>query len=107
MISRTISGVQRSANTSEARPMGAQASSETNVVTQWNRTLLSALATAGTPPPAAIRIGAIVQAAVFDAVNGIEPHYTAIHVAPAAPEGASRKSAAAGAAYTALVLLFP
>jgi len=66
-------------------PMGAQASSETNVVTQWNRTLLSALATAGTPPPAAIRIGAIVQAAVFDAVNGIEPHYTAIHVAPAAP----------------------
>jgi hypothetical protein len=88
-------------------PMAAQASSETNVVTQWNRTLLSALATAGTPPPAAIRIGAIVQAAVFDAVNGIEPHYTAIHVAPAAPEGASRKAAAAGAAHTALVLLFP
>jgi len=37
------------------------------------------------PPPAAIRLGAIVQASVFDAVNGIDPQYTAIHVAPAGP----------------------
>ncbi|TMB99739.1 MAG: vanadium-dependent haloperoxidase [Chloroflexi bacterium] len=87
--------------------MVAQAGGGTNVVIQWNRTMLTVLTGAATPPAAAIRLGAIVQAAVFDAVNGIEPRYTSIHVAPAAPEGASRSAAAVGAAYTALVMLFP
>src|SRR4029077_6130155 len=44
---------------------------------------------------------------VFDAVNGIERRYTSLHVAPAAPRGASRAAAAASAAYTALVALIP
>jgi len=50
---------------------------------------------------------AIVQASVFDAVNGIERRYAFYHVAPAAPRGASPAAAAAGAAYTALVALIP
>ena len=82
------------------------AADNTNVVIEWNQILLKTLATAGTPPPASMRLGAIVQAAVFDAVNGIEPHYTPIHVVPAGPDGASRQAAAIGAAYTALVSLF-
>lgn len=85
----------------------ARAADDTNVVIHWNLVMLATLASANVPPPAATRLGAIVQAAVFDAVNGIEPQYTAIHVAPAAPEGASRKAATVGAAYTAMVSLFP
>jgi membrane-associated phospholipid phosphatase len=78
-----------------------------NVVVEWNANLLATLATAKVPAPPAIRYSAIVQAAVFDAVNGIDRRYSPIHVVPAAPPGASRQAAAASAAYTALVALFP
>ena len=54
-----------------------------------------------TPPPPLMRVAAIVQSAVFDAVNGIARRYTPVHVPPAAPPGASR------AAREALVALFP
>jgi hypothetical protein len=77
-------------------------------VTDWNKALLQALIT---PPavaaPLAQRSAAIVQAAVFDAVNGIERRYTPIHVVPAAPPGASQRAAAVQAAYASLVHLFP
>ena len=78
-----------------------------NVVVEWNHTMLAAFATANVPAPAANRLGAIIQSAVFDAVNGIERRYTPIHVLPAAPEDASPKAAAASAAHEALVKLFP
>jgi hypothetical protein len=78
-----------------------------NVVSDWNATMLEALATAGTPAPPGTRIGAIVQAAVFDAVNGVKPRFTPIHVQPAAPKHASAEAAAASAAHEALVGLFP
>jgi len=78
-----------------------------DVATDWNRTMIGALETAHTPPPPAMRIGAIVQASVFDALNGIEGRYTPIHVQPGALPGASRAAAVAGAAYEALVALFP
>jgi hypothetical protein len=78
-----------------------------DVVTDWNRTMVDALEVGPTPPPTAARVAAIVQASVFDAVNGIRPHYAPYHVAPAAPRGASRAAAGAGAAHEALVVLFP
>jgi hypothetical protein len=53
------------------------------------------------------RSAAIVQSAVFDAVNGIERHYTPVFVEPAAPAGASRRAAAVQAAYATLVKLYP
>lgn len=84
-----------------------QAAPPTNVVVTWNLAALSAFATANVPPPAANRLGAIVQSAVFDAVNGIEQRYTSIHVQPAAPADASPEAAAAGAAHEVLVKLFP
>ncbi len=90
-----------------AAPRGVGASEDTNTVITWNRIMLATFATASVPAPAGTRLGATVQAAVFDAVNGIEPRYTPIHVAPAAPDGASRQAAAVGAAYAALVALFP
>jgi hypothetical protein len=78
-----------------------------DTVTQWNLTMIAGLEAAATPPPPSARIGAIVAASVFDAVNGIERRYGFYHVAPAAPRGASRAAAAAGAAYTTLVALIP
>ena len=55
----------------------------------------------------AARPAATVQAAVFDALNGIEGRYGWIHVQPAAPAGASRRAAVVQAAYASLVKLFP
>jgi hypothetical protein len=86
---------------------GREETSSADVVIAWNQTLITALANAHTPAPIGTRLGAIVQSAVFDAVNGIDHRYTAIHVQPAAPRGASRAAAVAGAAHEALVALFP
>lgn len=77
-------------------------------VTDWNAILLQALnGPPVVPAPLAQRPAAIVQAAVFDAVNGIEGHYTPVHVAANAPPGASQRAAAVQAAYATLVSLFP
>jgi len=78
-----------------------------DVVTDWNRHLLEALRLSNTPAQEATRIGAIVQAAVFDAVNGIEGRYSPIHVPPAMDRSASRRAAAIQAAYGTMVVLFP
>lgn len=93
-----------------APPAGSAAKAATtqqHVVIEWNQTMLSTFATGNVPAPAANRLGGIVQAAVFDAVNGIERRYTPIHVRAAAAPGASVRAAAANAAYTTLVALFP
>ena len=71
-------------------------------VTAWNETLFRSALVAVTSPLNVGRFAALVQAAVFDAVNGIDRRYTPIHVAPAGPAGASRAAAAAQAAYVIL-----
>jgi hypothetical protein len=74
-------------------------------VLDWNAVLRRAvLAAPGAP---GFRVAAIVQASVFDALNGIDRRFTPIHVHDEAPRGASRRAAAVQAAYTALVALFP
>ena len=64
-------------------------------VSDWNRNLFEAarLNVPPTSPLVVTRNAAIVQAAVFDALNGIERRYTSIHVEPAAARGASRRAA--------------
>lgn len=78
-------------------------------VTDWNRNLFEAarLNVPPTSPLAITRNAALVQAAVFDAVNGIERRFTAVHVEPAAPDGASKRAAAVQAAYAMLIRLYP
>ncbi|HTP34349.1 MAG TPA: vanadium-dependent haloperoxidase [Candidatus Acidoferrales bacterium] len=77
-------------------------------LTDWNQVMLKAMLTAPvTPAPVTTRVAAIVQAAVFDAVNGIDRRYTPIYVPPAAPPGASRGAAIVQAAYAALVNFYP
>ena len=77
-------------------------------VSDWNRTMLLAMLTApATPAPVTTRMAAIVQVAVFDAVNGIDRHYRPVYVPPAASPGASQRAAAVQAAYATLVSLYP
>jgi hypothetical protein len=86
----------------------ASVTAHADEVTDWNRIMLDALlAPSAVAAPLAPRPAAIVQAAVFDAVNGIERRYAPIHVAPAARPGASERAAAIQAAYASLVHLFP
>jgi len=76
-------------------------------VSDWNAIMFQAALTANTTPLVTTRVAAIVQAAVFDAVNGIERRYTPIHVTADTPSGASQRAAAVEAAYASLVLLYP
>jgi membrane-associated phospholipid phosphatase len=80
-----------------------------DVVVDWNATLVNAMYTAHTAPQLGTRIGAIVQTSVFDSVNGITRRYSQFRpdLLGTAPHGASAPAAAASAAYTALVALFP
>jgi hypothetical protein len=80
-----------------------------DMVTDWNNTLVAAAtASASTDlPPIATRKAAIVQTAVFDAVNGIARRYEPYLVTERAPRGARQEAAAAQAAYTALLAVYP
>lgn len=84
----------------------ASVSARADVVTDWNEMAFRAAVVANSSPLNMSRFAAIVEAAVFDAVNGIDRRYTSIHVEPAAPAGASRRAAAVYAAYTILVKLY-
>src|SRR2546430_5519676 len=78
-------------------------------VTDWNRIMFQAalLATlAPTSPLIMTRNAAIVQVAVYDAVNGIQHRYTPLQVQPGAMPGASVRAAAVQAAYATLVKLY-
>jgi len=78
-----------------------------DVITDWNRTMVTGLEAAHLGPQPSSRIGAVVATSVFDAVNGIERRYTPFHVTAEAPHGASRAAAVASAAHTALAALIP
>ena len=72
----------------------AESAESPDVVTEWNRNTLNAIKVENTNPVITGRRLAIVQAAVFDAVNGIERRYIPYHVGADAPRGASRRAAA-------------
>ncbi len=77
-------------------------------ITDWNQIMFQlALAPPATNPLFMTRVAAIVQASVFDAVNGIERRYTPVHVWPSPPSGASERAAAVQAAYASLLKLYP
>lgn len=76
-------------------------------VLDWNAVALRAIRVSAQAGFLHARTLACVHVAIFDAVNGIERRFTPIHVEADAPRGASRRAAAAQAAYTTLVALFP
>jgi hypothetical protein len=84
--------------------------SRADVVTDFTSAALDAVVDARTTPPQATRVFAMLHAAMFDAVNGIEQRYTPYFVdfsVQPPPEDAGAVAAAAEAGYTVLVELYP
>jgi hypothetical protein len=89
-----------------------------DVVIQWNSILLNTIQAVGKgglngnanggAPPIAARNQAIVHAAIYDAVNAFDRAHQAYLVGDLTPPtGASVRAAAVGAAYQAIVKLYP
>jgi hypothetical protein len=77
-------------------------------VTDWNGIASTAIvANAGQPPPVAVLSFAMVQGAVYDAVNAIDRGHRPYLAEPAAGPSDSKDAAAATAAFRVLVGLFP
>ncbi len=83
------------------------ATAHADVVTDWNSAALGAIRRGRTAPPAASRALAMLHAAIYDAVNGITRTHETYRVESAVPRSASLESAAAAAAHTVLVAVFP
>jgi hypothetical protein len=86
-----------------ARAQGAE------TVIEWNRIVLTTIATPGALPPTVffIRPLAVMHVAVFDALNSIDFQYTPYATRADVAAGASPDAAAAQAAHDVLVELFP
>jgi PAP2 superfamily len=81
-----------------------------NPVIEWNRTLLAMVRTPGAQSPTihSSRNFAILHAAIYDAVNNIEPKFSPYLVRLAGvPRSASKIAAADAAAHDVLVSLYP
>ncbi len=78
-----------------------------NVVTDWNTVWMDCVRATGGPPCPISRTGAMVHAAVYDAVNSIDRTHQPYLASIAASPNASREAAAAQAAHDVLVGLFP
>ena len=83
----------------------ARAQSTSNAVTDWNA--IAASAAAGQPAHVQPLSLAMVQGAVYDAVNAIDGGHRPYIAAPAADPSDSKPAAAATAAYRTLVGVFP
>jgi hypothetical protein len=77
-----------------------------DVITDWNEKAV-AFVTPRTVPPAAQRVVAMVQVAMFDAVNSIERRYRPYSVQLPTSATASKEAAAAVAAGSVLLGVFP
>jgi hypothetical protein len=79
-----------------------------DAVSDWNEIASNAIvATAGQPPPVSVLSFAMVQGAVYDAVNAIDRGHRPYLVAPPARRSDSEPAAAATAAFRVLAALFP
>ena len=85
----------------------AHATARADVVTDWNVAATDIVFAAGTPPPPANRTLAIVQTAVYEAVNAITKRYPADRVTLNAAPGTSIDAAIAAANRAALAALVP
>lgn len=87
--------------------LGAPAVARADAVTQWNINASTAIFAAGPTAHASTLSFAMVQGAVYDAVNGIEGDYQPYLVKPVANPWDSKDAAVATAAYRVLVAVVP
>lgn len=79
-----------------------------DAVTDWNAIASTAIVVnAGQPPPVSVLSFAMVQGAVYDAVNAIDRGHRPYLSQPSANPSDSKAAAAAAAAFRVLVALFP
>ena len=88
-------------------PASASGQSRANAVTDWNAIAASASASAGSLRTSMPLSLAMVQGAVYDAVNAIDGGHRPYLAAPAADPSDSKQAAAATAAFRVLVGVFP
>ena len=88
--------------------MIAPAPARADTVTDWNGYASTAIVVnAGQPPPVAVLSFAMVQGAVYDAVNAIDRGHRPYLTEPPAGPSDSKDAAAATAAFRVLLALFP
>jgi hypothetical protein len=87
-------------------PLASQPA-QADVVLQWNEIAMSSLDTNKVNPFEAARVAAIVQTAVFEAVNAVTGRYEPYLWTVSAPRGASPRAAAIAAAHAVLVHYYP
>ena len=78
-----------------------------NDVLKWNETSVKAAIAGGQNPIQQTRTLAMVQGAVHDALNAIQPRYAAYYYEGRAPAGASAEAAVAAASQTVLAAVIP
>ncbi|MBL9143387.1 MAG: PEP-CTERM sorting domain-containing protein [Verrucomicrobiaceae bacterium] len=86
---------------------GAPFSSKAGIVLDWNNQALNAIQSSSTNTPMASRNLAMLQVAIYDAVNAIDGGHSSYRISGTAPTGASADAAAAAAANTILGALYP
>jgi membrane-associated phospholipid phosphatase len=98
-----------SAHAATVSPSAAPAGAAQNVVVEWNSTLLSLVQTPGAQPATIqpTRDFAIMSAAVYDAVDAIDPDHPQYLLHLKSKHGASQNAAAAQAAHDVLSTMFP
>lgn len=106
-MTAVVANVCRSFVFVAALPLFLAAAARADEVTDWHEHMLAELGSAGTNAVLSTREAALVSAAIFDAVNGIDRRFEPIHVDADAPRGASKRAAAVQAAYAVLVARFP
>jgi hypothetical protein len=85
--------------------LGQPASAD--VISDWNENAVAVVVNHGMPPPPAERLYAMVQVAMYDAVNSIERKYRPYLVQLPVSPTASKEAAAAAAAGTILTRINP
>src|SRR4051795_8863014 len=93
--------------TALALPLFAPRAASADAVTDWNAIMQTTVAVPPTNANFQARWGAIVQLAVFEAVNAVLGDYQPYLGTIAAPRGASPDAAAIAAAHRTLVTLRP
>jgi hypothetical protein len=78
-----------------------------DAVLDWNEVALARVIAARQPPPDGARTMAMVHIGIFGAVNAVEQRYAPYAFKDRAPAGVSAEAAAAAAAHTILMKLFP
>lgn len=81
--------------------------SHADVIIDWNNVALNTIRAGNVNPPQGSRALAMMHAAMFDAVNAVDPQYQSYHCDEVAQPGTCPVAAAAVAAHDVLASLYP